>query len=214
MIVIDGNIGVGKTSVLELLKLRNPEWHIFFEPVDKYEHAGGRNLLKEFYDKKSGSAFMFQLMALISNYQTYMSAYQMKGVRIVERGIWSSLLVFAETVYNKGEISGLELSMLKQVYSFLLLPPPSDREYIIFLDTSDTDVCLNRITRRNRNGENGIERRYWDLLNHEFRATYLFKSEKYRFRKVYTVNATDSLDLVVSNVEEIVADILNKIKRQ
>jgi thymidylate kinase len=131
----------------------------------------------------------------------------MDGLKIIERGLWSSLSVFAETNFNIGKIDGLQLNILRKLYKFVSSSDCYERDYVIFLDMSDPNIALERINRRSRLGENNISINYWMSLNREFQTEYLSNFNKFRYRKVFRVNAEQPLDQVVNDVEEIIKSV-------
>ena len=69
IISLDGNIGVGKTTLLEHIRKRFPNVVIVPEPVDTWtrlKDEQGRNLLQLFYQDKRRWAFSFQQAAMLS----------------------------------------------------------------------------------------------------------------------------------------------------
>ena len=60
--IIEGTVGVGKTTTLNILGSLNPSWKLRPEPLEaweKFDFGNGReiNLLKNFYSQKTGDSF-------------------------------------------------------------------------------------------------------------------------------------------------------------
>ena len=69
IISLDGNIGVGKTTLIEHIRKRFPDIVIVPEPVDMWtqlKDEKGRNLLELFYKDKQRWSFSFQQAAMLS----------------------------------------------------------------------------------------------------------------------------------------------------
>lgn len=66
-VMIEGNIGVGKSTFLEYLKRKyegNTEVSIVDEPLTKWQDYQGKNLLKLFYDNKEKYGFILQVLLI------------------------------------------------------------------------------------------------------------------------------------------------------
>ena len=71
LISIEGNIGAGKSTVLNVLKQKHPDWVFIDEPVDTWtalKNADGTNLLEHFYQDQVRWAYTFQNCALLSRF--------------------------------------------------------------------------------------------------------------------------------------------------
>ena len=64
-LIILGNIGCGKSSVLKKMKGYR-DMAVRDEPMDKWENIGGQNLLKMYYDEPKKWAFVFQTQVLLT----------------------------------------------------------------------------------------------------------------------------------------------------
>jgi deoxyadenosine/deoxycytidine kinase len=208
VIVIDGNIGVGKSTIIRRLQHRLDKVNFIAEPLEMYQSAGGRNLMQEFYQQKPGASFLFQLEALTRVNQCYMNARSMPGKTVFERGIASSIFAFSESAFHRGQLDGLEYCLLKRVSDMININRPeiNDREIVIFLDLIDIDVGLERIKGRERVEERDIDRDYYKMLNHAYRFNYL-NAQNHGFKKVYVVNAEQDVEDVLDEVEEIIEKV-------
>lgn len=209
VVVIDGNVGSGKTTVIEALEAdEGVEYRCIYEPVTSYQNAGGRDLLSEFYNNEPGSALLLQLQAMCCNYENYCTINNSNEEKtIYERGLLSSKFVFAETSFNVGKMSGLELKLLSKMYNYLKMPPIFDNTYYIYLRMSDSKVAMERIKERNRVGEQNFDEAYWGMLNNEFNNFYLNNFNG--TNAIYEVNAEDSIEQVLVNVKRILEKIDN-----
>ena len=146
-VAIDGPIGVGKTSLVELLAKRFHGTQIL-EDVDN-------PFLGEFYKKKKGSAFQTQLFFLLSRYQ--------QQREIAQIDLFTTLVV-ADYHFPKDKIFAClnlddsELLIYDRLYSLLSesLPKP---DLVIYLQGS-LETCLKRIKKRSRSIEKGITPEY------------------------------------------------------
>lgn len=161
---IEGNIGAGKSTLMEHLQSHFSEYLFVFEPVANWE----KTLSLVSSCPKQGYEFLLQLLVaddLIKiNKQIKIST---KNV-IVERSTLSSIHVFAQDYLNKKRIQ-------KEHYYYL--EHKLDKAHIhfdlcIFIDTS-IHLCLDRITRRGRKCEYGINEEYLMDINKLYKKMLL-----------------------------------------
>ena len=146
-VAIDGPIGVGKTSLVELLSRRFHGTQIL-EDVDN-------PFLGEFYRKKKGSAFQTQLFFLLSRYQ--------QQQEIAQIDLFTTL-VLADYHFPKDKIFAClnlddsELLIYDRLYSLLSESVPRP-DLVIYLQGS-LETCMKRIRKRSRSIEKGITPEY------------------------------------------------------
>jgi deoxyadenosine/deoxycytidine kinase len=146
-VAIDGPIGVGKTSLVELLSRRFHGTQIL-EDVDN-------PFLGEFYKKKKGAAFQTQLFFLLSRYQ--------QQREIAQIDLFTTLVV-ADYSFPKDKIFAClnlddsELLIYDRLYSLLSETVPKP-DLVIYLQGS-IETCMKRIKKRSRSIEKGITPEY------------------------------------------------------
>lgn len=165
IIVVEGNIGAGKTTfcedLCEQLTVADKEKRtiVFLrEPVDMWTSANGENMLKLYYENKKRWAFTFQCLALATMIQNESRAVKLSEdghIVIMERSSFSSKEIFSdllgEDVFTRGEVQTFhELKTIAQspleTYTDLV---------IVYLKTSP-EICLARTTNRERPEEVGL----------------------------------------------------------
>ena len=103
VIVIQGNIGSGKSTWVNHLKERyinRPDICFLQEPVDEWlsiKDANGVNVLEHYYNDQHKYAFMFQMMAYISRLSILKRAIESNKYRI----IITERCLFTDRIYNK-----------------------------------------------------------------------------------------------------------------
>jgi len=170
IISIEGNIGSGKSTLFEKLKIHfaNNKNLIFVrEPVDIWESIqdeNGTTILEKFYQDQIKYSFSFQIMAYISRINLLKETIkEHPGVTIItERSLYTDKMVFAKMLYDTHKIEYINY----QIYLNLFDTFKNDFnvDNIIYIKT-DPDVCYNRILKRARNGENNISLDYLQLCN-------------------------------------------------
>ena len=173
IVTIEGNIGAGKTTLVNLLKekYKNDDRIVFLEePVDTWEKItqDGKNILELFYENQQKYSFPFQILAYTTRLQLLKNeikrAMENSNIKtiVMERSLEADRNIFAKMLYDNGMI---EPSMF-QIYT--KMSDDGLREYsadaIIWLDT-DPEACFARIKTRNREGEESISKKYLDRLD-------------------------------------------------
>ena len=151
-IAVEGPIGVGKTSFVELLARRFDA----FKVLEDLENP----FLREFYEDKAGAAFQAQLFFLLSRYR------QLQG--LTQRDLFHQITI-CDYIFPKDKIFAYlnlddsELLIYDKLYSLLEEQTPKP-DLVIFLQ-SETRTLLERIARRNRDYESGISETYVEAVN-------------------------------------------------
>jgi len=70
-VVVEGNIGSGKTTFLEHFKKFSEEVEILAEPVEKWRNAKGHNLLQMMYENPSRWSLTFQTYVQLTMLQNH-----------------------------------------------------------------------------------------------------------------------------------------------
>lgn len=158
-LAVDGPIGVGKTTLVEMLARR-------YEGVKILEDVENP-FLGDFYQDRPGAAFQTELYFLLSRYKQQQD--------IAQRELFDRLLV-ADYTLQKNRIfaylnlSDDELMLFDKLYA-LLEPQLAVPDLVIYL-VADIDTCMGRIRRRQRNVEKSIAQEYVaeliDAYNHYY----------------------------------------------
>ena len=158
-IAVDGPIGVGKTTLVEMLTHR-------FESVKILEDVNNP-FLPDFYQDRPGAAFQTELYFLLSRYK--------QQQEIAQRGLFDRMLV-ADYTFQKNRIfaylnlSDDELMLFDKLFA-LLEPQIPVPDLVIHL-VADVDTCMERIRKRARSFEKTISQEYLaeliDAYNHYY----------------------------------------------
>jgi len=171
-VVIDGNIGVGKSTVIHTVqdKLRaTHQCEIIPEPVDKWVKSG---ILQLFYSDPKQYAYLFQTSVVVDRFNATPSILKMTSplhpspnLYIGERTINSDRL-FVNVLHSQGQFSDLEFNIYNewQAHFESLLRKP---QLYIFLECSP-EISLERIQKRSRDGESNISLDYLYQLKNEY----------------------------------------------
>lgn len=193
-VVIEGNVGVGKSTFLSLLdaQLAVP---VIPEPHHRWLSVGGENVLDLFYKNPKRWAYTFQSYAFITRIQEMM-AHQSQHthvMHVLERSVFSDRYCFAALAYELGNMSLLEWELYQEVFTWLVGACAIKPYGIIYLQ-ADPDTCYKRISKRNRKEEAGVPYEY--IVNlHE-------KHEKWLIEKVNVAGSLSDVPVLVISADE------------
>ena len=162
IISIDGNIGSGKSTIVEYLKnniykINNRNLKIYFleEPVSVWESIidknDGKNIIEKFYENNEKYAFTFQMIAYISRLSKLKKIINNNyDIIITERSIFTDRNVFAKMLYDNKSINEIEyIAYNKWFDEFSEIV---DSIKYIYIKTTP-EVSKNRVDHRSRKGE-------------------------------------------------------------
>jgi deoxyadenosine/deoxycytidine kinase len=164
IISIEGNIGSGKTTIIENLEknLAHDKSILFLrEPLDVWETVKdpvtGENILQKFYADPNKYAFAFQVMAYATRLSmvrhAIKSGYGYYRAIVLERSLAADKRIFAKMLYDDGKIDDVCYQIYQKFYNEF-----SDEvglDGIVYID-ADAEVCKQRVEKRSRQGEDGI----------------------------------------------------------
>lgn len=142
-IVVDGNIGSGKSTQLKLLA--HSGFRVFREPTEEWP-------LESFYKNPREWAYPLQLSILKSR--------QKCGNGIYERCPYTSTYVFWETLLDQGTVGTYDDLRYRSEYREFGWSP----DIYIYIDTP-VDICMERIKSREGSGDALITRDYLESLH-------------------------------------------------
>jgi len=183
-IVVEGVIGVGKTSLARLLSERL-QARLVLEEVEE------NPFLKDFYRDRSRYGFQTQMHFLFSRYQQQRSLRQMELFR--ERMV-ADYLFQKDRIFASLNLSDRELSLYERLVGWLELEVMKP-DIVVYLQASP-DVLMERIARRARPYEKEMERDYIRQLNEAYNHFFFHYTEA----PLLVVN-TNAIDFV-NNTED------------
>lgn len=172
IITLEGNIGSGKSTMLNKIKQQYPNWNIVQEPVDIWEQfktEDGKNLLECFYTDTKRWAYTLQNCAFITRYTTMNNALKLsdptkKNVFIIERSVLTDRYVFAEMLFGSKMLDPLEWKLYTTWFDYFI---KSNAINGIVHITTDFETCKERIIKRGRHGEENISIDYLKSLDEQ-----------------------------------------------
>lgn len=163
MIVIEGQIGVGKTTLGEVLE-EELELPLFKELTNPYTHE----MLDRFYRDKKRWAFTLQVHFLNERFRKIKEIFE-NGGGLLDRSIFGDR-IFAEVLHEDGDMEDFEFHTYRTLLENMLEHAQAPR-LLIYLDCS-VDTALDRIRKRNRGIESTIPRDYLARINERYLHWY------------------------------------------
>jgi deoxyadenosine/deoxycytidine kinase len=160
MILLEGNIGAGKTTVGRSLAASGA-FSFVEEPTRVWREGFAANMLDLFYSDSPRWAFTFQICAFITRAKTWDEIVGLTDNRrvVLERSVFCDRYVFAENCYRTGLLSPTEYQLYCGMWDFLVSSRCDEPDLILYLRTP-ADICLQRIRDRGRAEEVGIPLEY------------------------------------------------------
>lgn len=166
MFIIEGNIGVGKTTFLKLLKKNLPFISVNYEPVQNWqEEVDGQSILTNFYKNPNRWAYSMELLTMLERIQEQKREQKNKDKFIfLERSVYSGHYCFAYNDYISGYLSKLEWNMYLQWFNYLVDKQLKAPKGFIYLKV-DPVIAFERLKKRNRDCESTISLSYLQDIN-------------------------------------------------
>ncbi|PFK99866.1 deoxyguanosine kinase [Priestia megaterium] len=168
IILVDGVVGVGKTTLAKLLSER------FNIPLfEELSNADTEDLLNRFYANKTRWAFTLQIHFLNERFRMIKEIHK-KGRGILDRSIFGDN-IFAEMLAEDREAGEEGMTYEEyRTYDTLLdnmLEHAQPPDLLIYLECSP-EVAKQRIDNRGRGLESTVEMSYWERLNQKYSDWY------------------------------------------
>ncbi len=191
-IIIEGVIGVGKTSLCRLIKERLGGMYIL-------EDFESNPFIREFYREPEKNAFKTQLYYLISRFKQHL---EMPLPDLFNSPLIVDYMFQKDRIFASVNLDDMELELYNTIWD-ILEPRINPPDIVIYLQAS-TDRLMKRIVKRGRDYEKSISREYLEALNTAY-DDFMFH---YSMAPVFIVN-TDEIDFVEK--EDHLNDLIEKI---
>lgn len=173
MYIVEGNIGAGKSTFLQLIGKHMPHVSIALEPLNNWQsQIYGQSLLTNFYQDPKRWAYTLETLTLMCRIKEHLSEQELKTpLRLVERSIYSGNYCFAKNGYEHGFLTEIEWHMYREWFDFLTKKCIAPKGFI-YLRVSP-EIAYQRIKKRNRLSEKKISLAYIKQI-HEKHEEYLY----------------------------------------
>lgn len=193
-IVIEGPIGVGKSSLAQRLA-KDFESELILEEIDE------NPFLEQFYQRPSEAALSTQLFFLMQRTK------QIKHLRqgsIFAHSKIADYLIEKDQLFAQVTLTPTEFDLYLQVYEHLIIDAPTP-DLVVYLQ-APVPTLLDRIKKRGRHYERFMEANYLEQLNEAY-ADYFYH---YHDAPLLIVNASD-IDFINNDrdYEQLKTQIIN-----
>lgn len=196
-VAIAGNIGVGKSTLVEMLSERLG-WEPYYEPVAENPY------LEDFYADMRKWAFQSQVYFITHRLRSHRELLEHPTSVVQDRTVYEDAEIFARNLYLQKNIEERDYQSYRDLYGLLvdMLSPP---DLVVYLRAS-VPKLLERIKQRGRDYEASIAPAYLEQLN----GLYEEWIGNFTLGPVLTVPADDldfvahpgHLDLIAEKVQE------------
>ena len=191
-IAIEGCIGAGKTSLVNLLG-EQFDAQVIREVDDENPFIG------KFYQDRDSYGFQTQIFFLLNRYNQYMG--------LTQRNLFSSVVLVdylfqRDRLFANLNLNDQELKLYDQIYSLLMNKVPKP-DLVIYLQAS-SEVLRSRIEKRAREYEAFMDPDYLDNVNKSFNNFFFYYSET----PLLVIN-TNEIDFVDKKCD--LEELINKI---
>ena len=184
IISIEGNIGAGKTTVIHkieqfLEETNNTRIRVLKEPVDLWSTIKDENnetILEKFYKDPKTYAFPFQILAFmtrLSEIKKMLETYPDCEILLCERSIEADKNIFAKMMYDDGLMDLISHQIYLTMSENMRADFPLSK--VFYLDIP-VETCIERIKKRNREGEENIAANYLEKCM-KYHTDWLFDSD-------------------------------------
>tara|TARA_B100000579_G_scaffold90636_1_gene71488 strand:+ start:252 stop:893 length:642 start_codon:yes stop_codon:yes gene_type:complete len=193
-IAIEGPIGVGKTSLAELLSKELGARLVLEDFEDN-------PFLADFYNDPERFGFQAQLFFLL---QRYRQQQDLRQVDMFQKLLITDYMFVKDRLFASLNLDDKEMHLYDTVASLLernIIRP----DLVIYLQ-ADTDVLMKNIAKRGRNMERNVTWEYIDALNQVY-TEYFFR---YQDTPLVIIN-TDNIDFVEN--EKDLKEVIDYIRQ-
>lgn len=203
---IVGNIGVGKSTLIERMKQPSLATKLLSnfpstdggEEVHSFKERFSSKVLDAFYKDPQKHAFTAQLEFFNGRLKRQYEIEQARGIVLEDRTIFEDYHVFGKAQKIMGHMSEIEFEAYQNNYN--LMRKKIDEPALLVYLKADVDTIIGRIYKRGRESERNIPRDYLELLN----GLYESFVSRYTACPVLIIDASprDDLDAFLSETAD------------
>jgi deoxyadenosine/deoxycytidine kinase len=188
-IIIDGNIGSGKTTVIRSLQ---KFYNCVEEPVNEWAPY-----LDAFYKNMNKNSLLFQMKVL----EHHMKNKNHNKLHILERSPLSCIHVFGKNLLDNKYLSDLDMSLMIDMNNNFGWYPKT----VIYINTPP-DLCYKRVNERSRENE-VIPIEYLESISKLYDNLYINKNLGIDIENIYIVDGKQSKEDLLENIKNIISSI-------
>lgn len=217
IITIEGNIGVGKSTFVDIIKKYISNSEIVSEPVEMWKQmqdSDGTNILQKFYQDIPRWAYSFQNLACITRMTKIEDTIQKSNAEFIflDRSLGTDKNVFEKMLYDSGKISEIEHQMYNLWCDFYYKYVRPEFENIIIYLRCQPEIALERIKKRGRIEEKDITIEYltdlhkyhenWLTFNSDLNVIIIDCNKDFENDKVYQNEMLSNIITQINTIRE------------
>lgn len=206
-ISVEGNIGSGKSTLIEFLTKQNNRYLGIPEPIDAWRNVNGLNFLDLMYQNKSKWSFHFQLVALTTMLENNFIQSDKPAI-ITERSLLSIKHIFTKYLSQNQILTIEDIAVLDTIFNCLLTKCNVGIPNIIIYLQTRPEIAFDRIKQRQRAEENDIDLNYIKDLN-KLHDDWLLKNKSDDIT-IFVIDANKSWENILVQVH-LVEKYIDKI---
>ena len=191
-IVVEGPIGVGKTSLAKMLALE-------FQARKVFERVEDNPFLPRFYKSRETYAFQNQTFFLLNRYQQQIELAQQN---LFEQNTVADYLFAKDQIFATLTLSAEELNLYQQIYALLNTRVPRP-DLVVYLQARP-EVLYKRVKKRDKKFERGVTFEYLSEVSQAYNQFFFHYDET----PLLVIN-TSEIDFVSSSDQ--LADLIKEI---
>jgi deoxyguanosine kinase len=191
-IVVEGPIGVGKTSLARILANE-------FQARTVFERVEENPFLPKFYQARETYAFQNQTFFLLNRYKQQMELAQQD---LFQQNVIADYLFAKDKIFATLTLSAEELNLYQQIYALLDARVPKP-DLVVYLQARP-EVLYKRVKKRNKKYERSVTFEYLKEVAQGYNQFFFYYDET----PLLVVN-TSEIDFVSSSKD--LADLIKEI---
>ena len=163
LIYLEGNIGAGKTTILNYIRDNYKSCVVLPEPIEQWMKMD--NLFMKMYTNPKKWGFPFQIYAL----STRLDRNKIEVEKAIKNGCKYIILersglvdkdCFMKLMLENGNIDNTLYKIYESLYNSFMMTHDMHKDAIILYLKTNIDNCIKRIQKRSRTSENVIDKNY------------------------------------------------------
>lgn len=205
-VIVEGNIGSGKTTFLEYFK-KYQNVCVLAEPVEMWRNCNGHNLLAHLYQDPKKWSFSFQSYVQLTMLQQHIKPTTCP-IKLLERSIYSAKYCFVEKMSRDNTIPAPSAAVINEWFQWITTNVDVSVDLIVYLRTTP-EVVYERVLKRSRQEEKTVSLEYLKDI-HEMHENWLYYKTMFSCpAPVITLDANLDRSLIEEEYEKYRGCIMN-----